>query len=210
MADIADIFKEISMARKRIKFGILTVFALMFVCGASAVLLTGKLWAAADTQKDAKAEAIPEQAGSPWVVRCDDIKEDEKVTGKYCEMVQSISVSQKGADPSTAQRLLEMAIGYPPPAKDNASGVLILPLGILVTDAIVLEIDGKKEKSFPVRYCEAGGCIARFELSKKELEKLIKGQVMIVKTVSASGQPVTIEMSLTGFGDAHAKIKPAN
>lgn len=145
---------------------------------------------------------------SAWLVRCDEIKDGEKVTGEYCEMVQSLSVSQKDADPATAQRLLEIAIGYPPVGKSKANVVFILPLGILVSEDIVVDVDGKKAFDFKVKTCEAGGCIASFTLNDKEIGALEKGSVMQAKLTAASGQLLGVEMSLAGFGEALAKVKP--
>lgn len=52
--------------------------------------------------KEAAAEAPP---NSDWQARCQDIKDGEKVTGKYCEAVQSLYVVKKDEDPkkSTTQ-----------------------------------------------------------------------------------------------------------
>ena len=201
--------KEAVMARKTYTIKIMVALALIFIAGA--VLLAEKPWAALDTKKDAPAKdasAKEAESKSPWITRCDDIKDGEKVTGQYCEMVQSISVTKKDADPSTAQRLLEIAIGYPPVAEGKASGVMVLPLGILVTKPVILEIDGSKEKDVLVRYCEVGGCFSSFDLSEKEMGKLAKGKVLVVKAIAATGQPVMIELSLGGFAELYDKIKP--
>lgn len=158
-----------------------------------------------------KSDAAPAADKSAWIVRCDDIKDkdSEKVTGQYCEMVQSISVAKKDADPSTAQRIFEIALGYPPVDKQRtAASVVIMPLGVLVTQDVVLEIDGDKFVDFKIQYCDAGGCIGTFQLKDKQIEKLLKGKALTVKAVAATGQPVVIELSLNGFAGAYDKIKP--
>lgn len=208
------------MIGKNMKFNMLTVVALAVITGGIVYAVQvraqdEKPAAASDTAKEApKAKdtaAAPATTDAPqnaWAVRCDEMKEGEKVTGQYCEMVQNISVAAKEADPSTAQRLIEMAIGYPPANKGKASAVVILPLGVLVTEKIDIEIDGSKRHDFNIRFCEAGGCVGLLPLSEKEMDKFSKGKALTVKAVAANGQPVTIEMSLAGFGEAHTKIKP--
>jgi invasion protein IalB len=196
------------MSRKSFKIKFL-VFLMVILAGGVGLLATGLYAQDANEQSVEKPSAVsPKKNENAWVVRCDDIKEGEKVVGKYCEMAQSISVAEKGADPSTAQRLVEMAIGYPPTEKAKASVVVVLPLGIRVDEKLILEIDGRKEQSFDIRHCEASGCVALFTLSDKEITKLAKSNAMSIKTQAATGQPVTIELSLSGFANAHDQIKP--
>lgn len=198
------------MARKIFNIKIVVIMLACFVVGA--VALAGGL-AAQDAAKNAKSADAPVAAANAnaetaWAVRCNDVKEGEKVTGKYCEMVQNISVAKKDADPSTAQRLVEMAIGYPPAEKGKAAAVVILPLGILVNEDIVLELDGDKELDFDARYCDGGGCYSIFELSDKLITKFTKGKTITIKAMAATGQPIAIELSLAGFAAAHNEIKP--
>jgi invasion protein IalB len=117
-------------------------------------------------------------------------------------------VAKKGEDPSKGQRVTEMAIGYPPNIGDDAQGVIILPLGIVVDEDIVIEVDAKKALSFPVRYCDSGGCAALFKLDKGDIEKFRKGTEIMVKTKAFTGQPVTIALSLKNFVSVMDEIKP--
>lgn len=205
VAEKDSVVEEAVMAKKSPKTRILLVLFLVVSVVAGAVFLSGGL--SADDKK-IPADAQAAKAADAWVVRCDDVKDGDKIVGKYCEMAQSISVVQPEADPKTAQRLIEMVIGYPPADGGKAVGLSILPLGILVSEKVKVEIDGRKELDFNVRYCEAAGCIATFPLSEKDLDTLGKGSAMKLHMVTAAGQPVVIEMSLAGFAAAHDKIKP--
>lgn len=177
----------------------------------------------AKTEKPAEKKAEPKKAeekkkddalaantppAEAWAVRCDDVKDGEKVVGKYCEMAQSISVAKKDADPSTAQRLLEVAIGYPPGQKGKAAAIAILPLGVLVNEDIVVDLDGSKLLDFKIRHCLAAGCVGAFTLSEKDIKKMSEGKALTVKSVTADNRPLAIELSLNGFGKAYDKIKP--
>lgn len=155
-----------------------------------------------DGQSQEKAAAPAAADENAWANRCEDLKEGEKVTGKYCEAFQRLSVMQKDADPKTAQRLAEFAIGYPPADKGKPRGVMILPLGIIVDEKVVIEIDGKESMKFAIHYCDQAGCVGLLELNAGLLDKMRKGQAMTVKTKANNGQPLQIGMSLKGLGDA--------
>lgn len=146
--------------------------------------------------------------GEAWAQRCDDIKNGEETVGQYCEIYQRLSVMQKDADPATAQRLAEFAIGYPPGEKGKARGAMILPLGILVDKKVKIAIDDKDAMEFAIRYCDNGGCVGILDLNAALLDRLRKGKEMTVKTEAANGQDVNIGMSLQGFGAALEKVKP--
>lgn len=204
------------MAHSNLKPKIL-VGLLVFLVGGVLITSTG-LWAgdkAAKKEKEvpaAEAEAITPTAGAAapvgpaWDVRCAPVKNGEEVVGEYCEMVQNLSVIKKDADPSTAQRIVEIAIGYPPVEKGKASSLLILPLGILVTEDIVVEVDERKEMTAKIRHCEANGCVAMLPITPKIINKMASGKTLRVKAVAATGQPVTIDMSLEGFKEAHDRL----
>jgi invasion protein IalB len=157
-----------------------------------------------------EAAQTPAATGDAWVNRCEDLKDGEKVVGKYCEAFQRLSVMQKDAAPETAQRLAEFAIGYPPVEKGDAKakGALILPLGILVNQKTKIAIDGKDAMEFSVRYCDNGGCVAVMDLSNGLIDKLRKGNELTIKAEAATGQPVNITMSLKGLATALDKAKP--
>ena len=161
-----------------------------------------------DAQKSGTIAAKATGDESAWVTRCDDMKEGEKVVGKYCEAVQSLSVAAKDADPSTAKRVIEVAIGYPPAFKDKASAVVILPLGIAVNKDIVVEIDGSKLVTTEPRYCDPNGCFGVIELSNGDINKLRKGKEMTVKSQLFTAQPLEITLSLNGLNGALDTIKP--
>jgi invasion protein IalB len=172
----------------------------------------GALRAQGEGNSDVEAEkpvaASASQDAAAWAIRCEDIKEGEKPTGQYCEMMQNITITQKDQDPANnGQRLIEMAIGYPASEKGKAFAAVILPLGILVNKEVEVEIDGSKGFDFKIAYCDAGGCLASFHIDARDMEKLSKGKIMTIKTIAATGQPVAIEMSLAGFGDARDRIK---
>lgn len=161
---------------------------------------------------DAKAAATKPAATSPkeaWATRCEKVKLDEKKPEQdYCEVFQNLSMVKKGEDgKQSAQRLAEFAIGYPPNQK-KARGVLVLPLGVLVEEAMSMQIDGKQDVSFRVRYCTPEGCFAFLTMPDSVLDKMSKGEKLTVKGKAFTGQNLEIVISLAGFSKALAKVKP--
>lgn len=182
------------------RYAVIALSAL-FILGAT---LAGTL-AAQEKTAPAKASAQNESA---WIKRCDDLRDGDKITGQYCEIVQSLYVTQEGADPSSAQRLAEIAIGYPPNQKGKASAVAVLPLGIMLEEKAELLVDNSRVLSFKFRYCDNGGCAAFFDMSESDLNKLRKGKELSFKTQAATGQELMITLSLAGVSAMLDQIKP--
>lgn len=169
----------------------------------------------ADAKNATKAAPVPAAevpVNNDWQARCQDIKDGEKATGPYCEAVQSLYVIQKDEDPakSTTQRVAEMAVGYPPGSSAKAAqAVAILPLGIIVNEKVVIEIDGNDMMKFEIRFCDVGGCIGIFNLDKGAIQKMRKGKELSFKTKTMAGQPVVIGLPLAGFDTVIGKLIPA-
>lgn len=162
----------------------------------------------ASAKPAATAETPP---NNDWQARCQDLAEGGKVTGKYCEAVQSLYVIKKNEDPqkTTTQRVAEMAIGYPPGSTaKSAQAVVILPLGIVVNEKVTMDVDGKDLTKFDVRFCDVGGCVAIFSLDKGEIEKMRKGKELNLKAQAMTGQPVVIGLPLAAFDTVIATLIP--
>lgn len=149
----------------------------------------------------AKKEASA-ASGGVWAVRCNDPKTGQK----HCEMFQRLSITKKGE--KDAKRLVEFAIGYKDDSKKkDAQGILVLPLGVLVSEPVEIEIDEKKNFEAEIRYCDGKGCYAFTEIPAGMLEKMAKGNKFTVKARAANGQNFHIVMSLLGFNAALDKMK---
>lgn len=166
---------------------------------------------AAPAATPAATAAAQTPPNNDWQSRCQDITENAKVTGKYCEAVQSLYVIQKNEDPekTTTQRVAEMAVGYPPGSSaKEAQAVAILPLGIVVNEKVAIDVDGKDLMKFDIRFCDVGGCVGIFSLDKGDIEKMRKGKELSFKTQTMSGQPVVIGLPLAAFDTVIAKLIP--
>ena len=177
---------------------------LIIVVVLAAWSMTGR---AADTaQKGESKPAVPAAdsqtpaaPGEPWVKRC---SKDEKSKKEYCEVFQRLVMKEGG------KRFMELAVGYPDEKDaDTARGVLVLPLGIMVSEDLAMDIDGKSSFSFKLRACQPDGCYAFLKLTPQVLDSMRKGKQINVLFMSAAGQKISAQMTLEGFGKTLKKIR---
>ncbi|MCB9990858.1 MAG: invasion associated locus B family protein [Rhodospirillales bacterium] len=131
--------------------------------------------------------------GSAWTVRC---QEQDK---GHCEIFQRLVVQETG------KRMAEFAIGFPEDKK-TARGVMILPLGILLTDGVQMQIDDQQPFKFKVRFCTNDGCFAYLNLNDAVLGMLQKGNKATIRFKSMQGQEIDLPISLSGFTKALQEI----
>jgi invasion protein IalB len=105
----------------------------------------------------------------------------------------------------TGQRVVEMAVGFPKD-KQNARGIVIAPLGILLQPGVQMKIDDREAFKFHVRFCDTAGCFAFIELNDKVLSAMKAGQKIVLIFQSIDGKSVNVELSLKDFAKALAAI----
>lgn len=149
--------------------------------------------AAAGVFAAGKPVASQSEAPSAWAVRCN------QQTDGYCETYWRYTV------PETGQRVAEFAVGYPKDAK-AARGVMVLPLGILLTDDVQMQIDNGQAFKFKVRYCTDNGCLAYLNINKELLGMLRNGTLAVVSLKNMQGQNVRIEIPLAGFAKKYDQV----
>ena len=128
-------------------------------------------------------QGMPAHAASAWVKRCE---------GLSCEIVQRLMDQESGA------RVLEMAVGFPA-GQDSARGVVILPLGVDLSQPMSLRIDEGAPLGFKVRYCLSDGCYAFLTLPPDVLAGMKKGTLGVMTFKTFDGQPGKLPLSLEGF-----------
>ena len=131
------------------------------------------------------------QAQSAWVKRCE---------GARCEIVQRLM------DQESKSRVLEVAIGFPP-GKDSARGVIILPLGVDLSQPFSLTIDEGTPLGFKVRYCLGDGCYAFLTLPSDVLASMKKGTLGVLTFQTFDGQPGRLPLALDGFSQSLESLK---
>lgn len=141
---------------------------------------------------------------SAWTVRCAEPAEGGDVTAppvdkSQCEVFQRLVVRDTG------QRVSEFAIGFPH-NQDAARGVIILPLGIMLEDALEMVVNESSRFRFKVRYCTSLGCYAFVRLNDEILQALKRGNEAVIHGQTLTGETIDITFSLAGFTKAVGKI----
>jgi invasion protein IalB len=132
-----------------------------------------------------------------WEVRCTKVEEAEK-----CNLYHLLGDGQGNS-------VAEMNIEILPAGGQAAAGVtLITPLGTLLTAQLGWRIDSGKTRRYPYSWCESGGCIARFGLTKGDIASMKKGAngKLTLVSVVAPDKPIVLELPLTGFTAAFNSI----
>ncbi|KAB7615610.1 invasion associated locus B family protein [Amylibacter sp. SFDW26] len=94
-------------------------------------------------------------------------------------------------------------------AKAEAGVDFISPLGTLLTSKATMRVDAGKAQQYPFGWCDALGCIARYGLTKTEVDNMKKGSKAVMTIVAAADpkNPIELNLSLTGFTAAWNALK---
>ncbi|PJB71099.1 MAG: hypothetical protein CO093_06055 [Alphaproteobacteria bacterium CG_4_9_14_3_um_filter_47_13] len=145
----------------------------------------------------ASQEQAQEQKPSPWIVRCNEA--DGEVRKGSCEIFQRLIIAESG------ERVAELAIGFPED-RDDARGVIILPLGMMLSEGAQMKIDEGAFFKFSMRYCIKDGCYAFLNMDDKLLGMMRKGNKATILFKMASGKEASVVLSLADFSRFIGKI----
>ena len=155
------------------------------------------------TDAEAQEDASTNTAGVQWSIRCNKAEgqtEPVEVEPGKCEMYQKQTIKDTG------QRLVEFAIGYPQGAQ-NARGIVILPLGIMLQPGLTMQIDEQTPFKFDVRYCIQNGCYAFLELNDDVIKKMSRGDKATLTMMAQNEKRRAIPIPLGGFTKALNQVK---
>ncbi|MEM8789515.1 MAG: invasion associated locus B family protein [Pseudomonadota bacterium] len=132
--------------------------------------------------------AVDITAFQDWELRC------ERGTSN-CFMYQ---LARNSANNPVAEISI---VALPDQAEGAAGATVVTPLGSLLTEGLVIQIDDEQARQYPFNWCNRSGCYARFGLRGEEIAAMQRGDRarMRVISVSAPDQPVILEVSLSGF-----------
>jgi invasion protein IalB len=117
----------------------------------------------------------------------------------------------EGADPCQLYQLLNDADGNPvaeismfplPEGSRAAAGATIVaPLETLLTEQLVITVDGGTPKTYPFTFCNMGGCVARVGFTAEDIAAFKAGAAATLRIVPAVApdQVVELDISLVGF-----------
>lgn len=134
---------------------------------------------------------------SAWVKICDKapVKADEK---------KEICITHhERLDGNTGMVLVSAAIRKIEGQKKERF-LIMVPLGMAIPPGIQVRFDEQKEP-IKLRYsiCHPGGCTAETDASPELVQKLRKGNKLMVAAINALGKPIGFPVPLNGFTKAY-------
>jgi len=157
----------------------------------AAAVLAACFSAAPVVADDAKPKNEVVEQG--WTSHCD--KPATKDAPKYCEVANALVMKDSHMQVAT------FAVGFPDKNSKTARGAVVLPLGILVQQDVIMNVDDSKTPfTFRVQYCTPGGCFSYINLSPAVIEDMKKGSKAHFSFAAVGPQKIDIAFSLSGFG----------
>lgn len=83
--------------------------------------------------------------------------------------------------------------------------LMVLPLGISLTDPVQVKIDNGAIEKYPVQTCSNGGCFVSVPLKDPMLAAMRAGTILKVMLQDNNKRTIDIEVPLLGFGLAFDK-----
>lgn len=78
-----------------------------------------------------------------------------------------------------------------------------LPLGMSIQPGTRVIVDNGQPMSGPYVICSNYGCVADYEASGELIDKLKKGQGLVIQAVNGAGQPISLVVPLADFAKAY-------
>lgn len=119
--------------------------------------------------------------------------------------------AEEGPDPCQLYQLLFDADGnsvaeismFPLPegSRAAAGATIVAPLETLLTEQVVISVDGGTAKTYPFTFCNQGGCVARVGFTAEDIAAFKAGGAANLRIVPAVApdQVVDLVISLAGF-----------
>ena len=130
-----------------------------------------------------------------WQLKCFRSEGQEDL----CQMYQLLH--EDAGNPVAEISLFKLPEG----AQAVAGATIIVPLGTLLTQKLLISIDGGTPRGYDYSFCSAVGCFARIGLSAGDVDAFKRGGAASMQIVPAQfpDQKVDIKLSLTGFTAAY-------
>jgi invasion protein IalB len=147
----------------------------------------------------AQPAPAPEK-GPGWAVNC---KSEAKDKGLECRMTQTVVLKGSG------QVLTSVTFRVPADTK-TPEMIVQLPLGVFLSPGASYQIDTNPAQRLNYRACDRNGCFAIAPVTPEALAVLKKGKQIKISFQNLAEKPITVPLSLDGFGEAYEKmLKPA-
>lgn len=130
--------------------------------------------------------------------------------------------TEDGSDPCQLYQLLSDSDGnavaefsmfnLPAGGQAAAGASVVVPLETLLTENLLMSVDGGQSKVYPFTFCSTIGCVARIGFTAEEVEQFKRGAraVLTIVPVVAPDQKVSVELSLKGFTAGYTAVSATN
>ena len=137
-----------------------------------------------------------------WVVHCaTPAGPDGKTLPRVCEMAQELR--QK----STNQRVLALAVQPSQKSDEGGDVTVVAPFGLDLKQGVKIDLGKVSLLSMEFRTCLPSGCIATGKLTSQQLNTLVKGDKATVTMTDTNGQPLHLDISLSGFSAGLKRLR---
>ncbi len=116
-----------------------------------------------------------------------------------CQITQFLREEPEG------QPVGKVSLGKLPEGGEAVAGsMVIVPLGVLLTQQMTVGVDSAAPKRYPYRFCDPNGCVAQIGYTGAEIDAFMKGNqaTLTVVPTAAPDQQIALPLSLKGFTDA--------
>jgi invasion protein IalB len=100
-----------------------------------------------------------------------------------------------------------LTVRVPPEPKAQPVMMIQLPLGVSVAEPVQIQVDGGLTEKQPIQTCTPSGCFVGMPLNDKQVAAMRGGNLLKITVQDSSKRPITVEVSLLGFGPALDKAK---
>jgi len=135
------------------------------------------------------------QTFGDWTVACG--ADPDQADRNVCQLFQDIQAQREGVD--DPQTLLRVRIGYDPD-QQIAAVILQMPLGLLLREGVLMQVDDTDALRLGVQTCTPQGCRAVMPLDATKEAQFRAGNLLKVRVATINGQAITMGVSLVGFG----------
>jgi invasion protein IalB len=140
-------------------------------------------------------QAPPEGPPAAWRVECSG---DGKTLD--CRAVQQVFHRE------TRQLVVSVVVR---PAADGKTGAMVitLPLGLNLTEPVVVKVDNGAPERQSIQTCTNVGCFVAMTLTDKFIAAMRAGNDLKITVQDANKKPIDMSLPLLGFGIAFDKAK---
>jgi invasion protein IalB len=109
--------------------------------------------------------------------------------------------------PNQGDRLLVAVLVRKPPDSKTAQMTIQLPLGLNLTEAVQIRVDGGPPERQPIQTCTNIGCFVSMAASDKLIAAMRNGKSLKITVQDPNKKPVEMPLPLLGFSLAYDKVR---